>query len=505
MPALRAAALVAALTLLTNAFGFVREIMIATTLGASREADILVSAFAIVSAVFLMFSVSTLQAAFMPVYQALMLRSHALARGFFRQVHLWLALLLAAVSVLLALSIPAWVDSVLPGFDAESRQAVVRAARWLSPMVVFVGLGSLLQSVSHAHGRFLGPALVPLGSNLAMIACIAVLGETLRVDAMLVGYLLGSLLWLFLYFGAMRATRGPGQAADGAMAEALRAFVPLVVLLGADQVSAVVQKTLVSGMAEGTIAAISYAAKLEGFPVGIFALAIATGYFPSLSSALARGDTRAFAHDLRESVGALVLLTMPVCLLMVFEAKTIVAALLQRGAFDARATDMTAPALAWYSLGLVPQALIVLLTRLYFAARANERLLIIGLGAVAFHIVALFVSVDLIGYLGVAAGTTAYAIVFCLAMLLSLPAQLAGSAATVVRALRWQLAVAMIVEVALLLAIDFQDSLFGAAAATALGAAGFFGTLLLLRDPDLLALPDRFLQRRPRTQRDPPQ
>lgn len=499
---LKAAALVATLTLLTNVLGFARELLIAMTLGTSREADVLVSAFAIVASVFLMFSVSTLQAAFLPIYQGLALRSRELARGFFLQTHRWLLVVLVVVAIALAVSIPGWVGVLLPGFDQESRQEVVRAVRWLCPMVVFVGLGSLLQSLSHAHGRFLGPALVPFGSNLAMVVCIVLLGRRLRVDAMLAGYLLGSMLWLLLYFGNVRAIRGPAVPAQGAVPQALRSLAPLVLLLGADQVSGLVQKTLVSGMAEGTIAAVSYAAKLEGFPVGVFALAIATGYFPTLSIALGRGDSQSFARQLREAVSALVFLTMPVCLVMVFEPTVIVAALLQRGAFDGRAVELTAPALAWYSIGLVPQALIVLLTRIYFAARANTRLLAIGLGAVVFHVLALCLVVDAIGYLGVAAATTAYAVFYCVAMLAGLPRDLKGAAMAVLRPFNPRLAIAVVVEAALLIALDFPSSLAGALAAAAVGASGFIGALLLLRDPDLLALLGKLIGRGARNQAD---
>ncbi|HKU52242.1 MAG TPA: hypothetical protein VJQ25_07245, partial [Nitrospira sp.] len=68
---LKAVGVVAGLTLTTNLFGFIREVLLARSFGASAEADTFVTAFTVVSACFLIFTAGTVQSAFMPLYQGL--------------------------------------------------------------------------------------------------------------------------------------------------------------------------------------------------------------------------------------------------------------------------------------------------------------------------------------------------------------------------------------------------------------------------------------------------
>ena len=93
--------------------------------------------------------------------------------------------------------------------------------------------------------------------------------------------------------------------------------------------------------------------------------------------------------------------------------------LFERGAFDTAATLMTADALFYYALGLLPQSMIVYLNRLYFSA--NETLLPLRVGTVAagLHILFCWATVKQIGYLGIAIGTTLYSFIYAIMFAIS--------------------------------------------------------------------------------------
>src|SRR5688500_13232140 len=62
-------ALVAGLTLLSTATGFVREVFTGRTFGATAETDAFFAAFALISFLFFLFSGGAIQGAIMPSYQ----------------------------------------------------------------------------------------------------------------------------------------------------------------------------------------------------------------------------------------------------------------------------------------------------------------------------------------------------------------------------------------------------------------------------------------------------
>ncbi len=58
------------------------------------------------------------------------------------------------------------------------------------------------------------------------------------------------------------------------------------------------------------------------------------------------------------------------------------------------------------------EPLIVYLNRVYFAAKDTKRPMVVGIISVVFHIAFCWVAVDRMGYLGIALGTSLYALMY---------------------------------------------------------------------------------------------
>ena len=488
--AFKAAGLVAALTLATNVLGFVRELFMARAFGASAAADAFITAFTLVSSCFLVFTAGTVQAVFMPRYQGLIgAAENAAARRLFFVSMCWLAALLTCLALVVGLGARPLVAIVAPGFDPSQQELTAALARTLAPMVLFVGAGSLLQSVAHAHGRFFGPALVPLLNNLVLIASLAWLAGRLGIEALAWAYLAGALLWWLVLVPVTRPhLRGERASVDpGRLREMLLALGPLLLLLAADQVSALVQKGLVSGLGGGSIAALNYAAKLEGLPVGIFSMAIATVFFPALVDAIGRRDHEAVRRRFLDGLSGILHCAVPASVFLCLEAEQIVRVLFERGAFGTGATRMTADALVYYSLGLLPQGLIVYLNRVYFAAKDTKRPMVVGVISVVFHIAFCWVAVDRMGYLGIALGTSLYALMYVVLLAVGMRRVVPVTLLDLPVAL-WRALLAGLVLAGFYWRVDFGSSATSMGVAVAIGGAIYAGTLLVLREPLLGAL-----------------
>jgi len=486
---LKATGLIAGMTLATNLLGFVREILFAREVGTSGEADAYVTAFSIAALCFLVFSAGSLQGAFMPKYQDQLIQGEAgQARGLWRMTLIALVVVLTAVALLINGAAEVWVGLVAPGFSTEQQSLTATLLRWLAPMIVLVGVGSLLQSVLHAHQRFMLPAIIPFLNNVVIIGFLLVAVPAYGILGLAQGTLLAAGLWLLL-FPTMRrlVPTVPPKVRPKALRDLVHTMLPLMLLLIADQLSGLVQKALVSGQEPGSIAVLNYAARLEGLPVGIFAVAVATVCFPALVEAISNGDQRESAKRFGLGLSAIFFCTVPATVFLVLEPHLVVRVLLERGAFGPEATARAADALFWYALGMVPQSLIVFVNRIYFAAGDTRTPMKIGVLSAVMHVAFSWVLVDRFGYLGIAIGTTLYALVYAtlllapLHSLFAVPTRLVWSCA-------WRPLLAGAVMATSYLVWDIEENLRGFLAALGIGGIVYLTIAYVLAVPILRSL-----------------
>ncbi|HYE01188.1 MAG TPA: murein biosynthesis integral membrane protein MurJ [Alphaproteobacteria bacterium] len=480
---------VAGLTLTANLLGMAREILIGRTLGASAATDAFFSAFTVVAVCFLVFTSGTLQSAFMPRYQALREagqdgRAAALAL----RVGLWLgAVLFAAMAGLMA-GAPALARLAVPGFAPPVLELTADLIRVLSPLVPILGLAALLQAVLNAHYRFALPAAGPVASNVVVIGALLALAPAAGIWALAGGTLAGGGLWLLLLLPAGLAAAGRPRADGGAeLSGVMRNMAPLVVIMLADQLSAVVQKGLASGFEPGAISALHYGARLAGLPIGILGMALSTVLFPAMVSALQGGRLAEAGERAALGLAATAMLIMPAGVFFLMESRLFVGVLLERGAFGPEATANTALALAWYAGALVPQAAIIFLSRLFYAAERSAAVMALSLATSLLQIALCWVGVAAMGWPGIAASTSVYAVIHAAALLamsrriVALDWRALGGACLRIGAASAALALALLAPLPLTGAAAL-------AAKLAAGGAAYAGVLLLLREPTLTAL-----------------
>jgi len=438
----RSISLVALLTLLTNILGFGREILTARAFGTSAAADAFVTAFTVVAVFFLIFTAGTVQGAFMPRYQSLVLEGFpGKAKWLFLHTLKLMGWLLLFLVALLFFGAKFWVKLIVPGFTPEKMQMTCHLIQIMAPMVILVGIGSLLQSVLHAYQKFIGPALVPVLNNIVVISVLLLLVPKFGVAGLAGGFTLGSTLWLVVLLPLIWPNiKNIRTVPDQKQFKTCLVLVgPLLILLLIDQISGLVQKGLVSGLETGAIAALSYAAKLEGLPVGIFAAAVSIVMFPSMVEATAPNKNAELVHKFYSGLELIIVLCLPFTLYLCLSGDLIVRVLFQRGAFNALSTQQTSMALFYYALGLVAQGLIIFINKVYFALSNTKTPMFIGTFSALVHILFCYFAVKYFGYLGIAAGTTVYALCYMVLLICflkqTLPFRLANFAGILIRSL----------------------------------------------------------------------
>ena len=88
------------------------------------------------------------------------------------------------------------------------------------------------------------------------------------------------------------------------------------------------------------------------FPLGVFAIALATAVLPSLSRQAATEDIDGLRESFSYALKLVFFISIPAMIGLIILREPIVRLLFQRGSFDATTTRLTAEALFYYALGL---------------------------------------------------------------------------------------------------------------------------------------------------------
>ena len=212
--------------------------------------------------------------------------------------------------------------------------------------------------VLNARGHFAAPAASPILLNVFMISGALLFSRWFDppVFGLAVGVLIGGLFQLLLQVPALRARgvriRPCLRARDPAVHRIARLFLPAAFGAAIYQLNVFVSNVLASFLPEGSISYLWYAGRLLEFPLGVFAIALATAAFPRLSQQSSRNDTERFHETLEHTLRLVTFITLPAMVGLILLRLPVVEVLFQRGAFDAVVSRSTADAVLYYALGM---------------------------------------------------------------------------------------------------------------------------------------------------------
>lgn len=395
MTLLRAAATVSGFTMLSRVLGFVRDILIASLLGAGPVADAFFVAFKLPNFFRRLFAEGAFNAGFVPLFSQTLERDGLqAARRFAEQA---LAVLLAALLLFVTAMQAAmpWLMLVLaPGFadDPEKFDLAVTLTRLTFPYLLFVSLVSLLGGVLNSLNRFAAVAFTPVLLNLCLIAGITLLAGALPTAGHALAWAVaaaGALQFVWLIVACRRAgitLRLPAPRLTARVRRLLVLMLPVALGASAVQINLLIDIVLASLLPEGSISFLFYADRLSQLPIGVIGVAVGTALLPMLSRLVAAGQADEARARLNRALELALFLALPAALALVAVPGELVAALFQRGEFDAHAVRATALAVAAYALGLPAYVLVKLLGPAFFARQDTRTPVVVGLAAMVVNI-----------------------------------------------------------------------------------------------------------------------
>jgi len=410
----RAAGIVGLATLLSRVFGFVRDIVFAAFFGAGFHSDAFITAFRIPNLLRRLFAEGTLIIAFIPVFTEYLKKGgREEAFHLARSAFLVLLMILSSAIVLGILLSPSIVKCIAYGFtdSSEKFELTVLLTRIVLPYSLLISFVALCMGILNALEHFAAPALSPVLLNLALIASIFI-GSFLSSDpsfhviGLAVGVLAGGMLQLFLQvpflfkkgFSFFKTTVliHPGLKKIG------RLTLPAILGAGVYQVNMFVGTLLGSLLPEGSISYLYYADRLVQFPLGIFALSIATAVLPSLSRQAADKDINGLKGTFSYALKLIFYIMLPAMSGLIVLRKPIVSILFQRGAFDYEAVRMTSDALLYYCLGIWAAASVSVVVRVFYALNDSKTPVYVSIISIFINIILSIILMKPLAHCGLA-------------------------------------------------------------------------------------------------------
>ena len=414
MNLVRAAATVGSLTMVSRVLGFLRDAMIAATLGAGILADAFFVAFKLANLLRRLFAEGAFNAAFVPLFaRTFEGDGKEEARRFAEEALAVLASVLLIVVLLAEIGMPLLVRVLASGFEPESARFLlaVELSRITFPYLALISLAALFSGMLNALGHFWVAAFAPIILNLVLISSLllaslhpATPAHALAWGVSIAGVLqLGLVAWATARHGFAPRLQRPRLTPR--VRRLNRLILPGVFGAGVYQLNLVVDTWFASHLPAGAVSYLFYADRLNQLPLGLVGVALGTVLLPILARQIRAGQVATALHSQNRALEIGLFLTLPATVALIVLAEPIIQLLFERGAFDRSATVATAGALAALAVGLPAYVLIKVLVPAFFAREDTRTPVLVAGVALLSNIVIINLLIDRYAHVGIALAT----------------------------------------------------------------------------------------------------
>ena len=411
---------VSAAIAISRILGLVRECVQAKYFGAGFATDAFSVAFRIPNLLRDLFAEGALSAAFLPAFTR-RLKVDGKESAWLLANRLINALLIFLGGVTLAFFFGAklMVYIQAAGFAAipGKLELTTLMTRVMSPFLLCVSLAAVFMGMLNACGSFFLPALASSVFNVSCIIAGIFLSPYMPrwgmepIVAMAIGALVGGFGQFVIMLPSVRAYgfrwRWTLDFSDPDLRSVGRLILPAVLGLSATQINIIVDNQLASMYGDGPVSWLGYAFRITQLPIGVFGIAIATVAAADTSRYAAVKDFPALQRTIGAALRLSACLTFPATVGLVLFRHEIVRLLFQRDQFTPADTDATAQVLLYYAFALFAYSAVKIMVPAFYALGDSRAPVRISVTTVIFKIALNLILLKPLGFLGIAASTTA--------------------------------------------------------------------------------------------------
>ncbi len=381
----QAALLLGSFALLSQVLGLFRDRSIAHFIGPNASLDAYYAAFRIPDLIFISIASLASVTVIIPFVVAKMSDGKVTpeARKFLDDVFTVFLSVMTGVAIIAFFVLPHLMFIIAPGFSTEAQAKVILLSRIMLLSPVLMGLSNLFGTVTQLFRKFIIYSLSPIFYNLGILIGIIFLYPMFGIYGLAMGVVLGAAMhFLVQVFASSTCGFMPRFSFSINFQEIKRALItsmPRTLGLAFNNIALISIISLASFLKSGSISIFNLSLNLQSVPLNIIGISYAVAAFPTLAKSISMGKTEEFRKHLKSSARAIVFWSIPVTFLFIVLRAQIVRTILGSPSFSWDNTRLVAASLAIFSISVLAQAMIALLSRAYYANGDTKRPLIVNM------------------------------------------------------------------------------------------------------------------------------
>lgn len=388
-------------TILSKILGFGRELTLSYFYGTGSYSEAYITALNIPGVIFACIGVAV-STSFIPLYSNIMESNDESKADLFMSNLMNIIVILVGIITFVGIIFSKEIVNVFAiGFTGDKLELTINFVKILFLGSIFLELSNIASSYLQIKGNYIIPGIIAIPYNLIIILSIA-LSSKGNIYIIVYGTIVAMIMQLvvqipFMYKYGYRH-KNYIKINDNHIKEMLCLVAPVFVGVAVNQINSLVDKSLASTLNSGSIAALNYANKLNGFILALFVMSVATVVYPLFSKYISKNQNKEFKQLISKIINIMLIILIPTTIGTMILSKPIVRLLFERGAFNSESTAVTSGALLFYSIGIVGFGLREILVRAFYSLKDTKTPMINGVIAVVLNII---LSLTLIKYMGV--------------------------------------------------------------------------------------------------------
>ena len=327
--------------------------------------------------------------------------------------------LTGVVFLLLSIAVFVWAEPIMRVMLSDASPELVKQAaqhlRIMAPTFWLGGTIGILYGLANVFHHFFWPSISPAAMNIVMIGALLIFPHDPTGNILAWSTLVGALAQVLLQL--------PDILKDGfKLKPAWRIKMPELkdlsgllfpAMLGTTigQLTIYVDIFFTSTLALGSWTAIVMANRLIQLPIGVLQTALLVPVFPRLATQVAEQDWDGLRDLFRRGVVSLWFVSIPMLIILLLQGESWVRLVFEHGQFDSDDTHLVSQALVYLAFSMLPYFARDTLTRVFYAFGDAKTPLMVGAIAIGSKAVLDALLVGPFGVGGITLATTAITLI----------------------------------------------------------------------------------------------
>lgn len=422
---LKAATLIALLTILSKILGLIRDLIIAHYFGTSIQADAFNLAYMFTGNFFII-----LGCVGGPFYSSIVATLPKIQNSGTTTWHFLKDILAKTflISVLICLGIYFFKNLLLTKFinpqsEAEYFNLTLINIDILLPLIIICGPIGIIYGILNCYKKFAEPSFSPAIVSIVSIITICLMGDSINGLAMAIGTSLGGLASLATQIPSLIKIKKEIKKSFvnfdwiKIKKEYYQILFPSLLATAASQIMVFVDGYFCNGLEAGSWTALVLANRLIQMPLGILLTAFLVPVFPRLTEFINQKNFTQARKLFSKSTGLLVLLCIPAVLIGIFWSKFLIKLVFEHGAFDTRSTEMVSSTFYYLCFSVIPYVLRDSFTRALYSFGDSKSAFYVTFLAILIKFGLNYFLVPIYGLNGIAIATSLISLINALILL----------------------------------------------------------------------------------------